>query len=416
MNDAFVGTGRLHRPLAPLVLPAVYDDVLSYEEWLSKVVARCNDLTELIETTMTNIEAEVNEMVDNRIDVHLNARLAPIQQQITQLQSDLTDAVANLNQKIDEDYNELDSKIDEKTVAIYQRITSDISTVNARITQVQNDLNQRIDNLGTESREYTDQKFLESQQEINRKIAELQIRWNTNFGELSARIDAIIKEYPRLYDPATGFKEDMQTLVYNLYKRLRYYGIEAMLYDDQELTAEEYDNECYSAIKYDTLLGRILFHDMKSMFNPFTGKYQSVRDVVGMLVRKLQWNGKTTEQYDGYEYTADEFDASTFDAYTQDTNQYYTGTTPDLKNKAYENYLLLTASLADGADVDIPVNAYYVRFEIGDKCYTIPTADVTLTIDSVGVSISSGVLSVTDGSLTNVFAVTPAKDVSELDK
>ena len=411
MNDAFVGAGRLHRPLAPLVLPAVYDDVLSYEEWLSKVVARCNELSTLIETTMDNIEEEVSGMVDARIDVHLNERLQPIQTEIAQLQSDLTTAVENLNEQIDS----LDGKIDRETASVYNRLNTQIQTVTNRISSVQSQLNGRIDNIDMDLRAYTDEKFLQSQNEINRKISELKVRINLNLAELSARIDAIIKEYPRLYDPASGFSEDMQTLIYTLYRRLRYYGLEALLYDDQELTAEEYDNESYTAIKYDTLIGRFLFKELREMFNPFTGKYESVRDVVSMLVRKLQWNGKTAGEYDGYEATAGEFDSSDFNAYEQDTNQYIETTTPDTKNKSYRNWLYV----GTGVTITVPkvvvsnANAFYT-FDNGEA-FEFPIARGTyggFVVDDT----DPDVYEITSVHNTPLYAVTRVFDVNELDK
>ena len=172
------------------------------------------------------------------------------------------------------------------------------------------------------------------------------------------------------------------------------------------------------------------------MFNPFTGKLSSLRDIVGDLVRRMQWNAKTTTEADGYEATASDFDSSTFNAYEQDTNHYLTETTPDLKNKAYENYLLLTANiLYDGSDYKVPKTATGFSVDFDSKTYRFPIGqdfdyDITIngednksvyivvdpTIFDDGWSVTFTGHNIDDNDLRNLFAITPVKDVSELDK
>lgn len=405
MNDAFVGMGRLHRPLAPLVLPAVYDDVLSYEEWLSKVVARCNELSEQIETTLAELKEEVEGIVDARVNVYLNERLAPIQNDIASIKSD----VSNLETELANSVSDLENQITDGDATLRTYINEQIASVRGYIVQVE----QRIDNLLDESKEYTDNAIDESQEELRSLIS-----------ELNDRIDAIIKEYPELYDPVTGLYEDMQTLIYNLYKRLRYFGVEAMLYDDQEFTAEEYDNKSINAVKYDTLMLKIISGELKEMFNPFTGEYESIKDVVTYLIRRLQWNGKTAGEYDDLDTTAGDFDASSFNAYEQDTNQYITEPQVDYKNKSFKNYLF--EGTVDNIDTQLSVvigdKKQLVFSEYGSPVNVITdirTGRIGLPSGAtVEMTVSNNTLVVIyDGSdSTTIYSSTDVYDVSDLDK
>lgn len=390
------------RPLAPLVLPAVYDDVLSYEEWLSKVIQRLNEINEYIDQTIGDIDTLVQQMVD--------AKSADLQNQINTLKGNLNtlrDEVealdVELNGKIDDSLQEAKDYADR---AIAQAIRG-LGDIDARITRAK----QEAINA---SKDYTDQEVERVNQLCIHRTTGVDVKIRQAVALLNKRIDDIIKEYPLIYDPATGFKEDMQTVIYNTYKALRVLAISAMLYDDQELTAQEYDDKSIPAIKYDVEMYRVLFKDLREMFNPFTGKLSSLRDVLGDVVRQLQWNAKTSSEADGYEATASEFDASTFNAYEQDTNQYLTGTTPDLKNKSYRNWLFL----GSGTTITVPdemlddSSQFAVLNDDGDITYIDTVAG---TYGDVVITYNAGVFTIT-GTDIRVYSVTRVFDVSELDK
>lgn len=390
------------KPLAPLVLPAVYDDVLSYEEWLAKVIERMNEINELVNQTLVDIENLVDDMVTER--------LANIQGQINTINGQISSIRVSLD--------ELDEKIDEEcadTLAKAKKYTDDairaLGDVDAKISAAEARLNANIYNAKNdaidESKRYTNNKTslikIQIEQSVFRQVA-----------EISARVDDIIKEYPLIYNPATGWKEDMQTVIYNIYKALRYMGITAMLYDDQEFTAEQYDDMAITAVGYDTEMYRKVFKELREMFNPFTGKLSSLRDVVGDLVRRLQWNAKTSAQADGYEATASEFDASTFNSYEQDTNQYITATTPDVKNKSYRNWLYV----GSGNSVTVPdalvdgSSQFAILDSDGDITYIDTEAG---TYGNITISYANNVYTIT-GTDIRCYVVTRVFDVSELDK
>lgn len=384
------------KPLAPLVLPAVYDDVLSYEEYLSKVIYQLNELTKYINDTMDNLYDNIDSYVDS--------------------------GVASRMQEITDKINALTVELEEKTSDLQIQVNNkaDFSYVDNKISSITNDLSElqtEIMNAIEECKEYCDHNTDGISERIDRVDAKITLEMQLEFANVNARIDNIIKEYPKLYDPATGFTEVMQDVIFNTYKALRVMAITAIKYDDQQLTAEEYDSMNIRAIKYDVEMFRLLFSDLREMFNPFTGKEESVRDVLDYLIRMLKWNAKTTGEYDGYEYTASEFDASSFNAYEQDTNQYITATTPDLKNKAYKNYELIDTEMTSGDSFLLANDMNSIQFEYEDIIYTLPyVEDAHIIISGLDVTMDERIVTLNSGTIKNVFGITDVKDVTELDK
>ena len=179
------------------------------------------------------------------------------------------------------------------------------------------------------------------------------------------------------------------------------------------------------------------------MFNPFTGEKDSIKEVVSGLVRRLQWNAKTTSEADGYEATASEFDASTFNAYEQDTNRYLTQTTPDVKNKKIQNLRYLGKAYIDGffdtgiayadaigkefvvtyayADDFTPYNMASVSFVVNTGLDETPMHIVLPNDTEVGFDIimvnDNLYLGLNTSSFDfDVYVKTDVFDVSELDK
>jgi len=394
------------KPLAPLVLPAVYDDVLSYEEWLAKVIQRMNEINELVNQTLADIDDLVEGMVTPRV--------AEIQRQVNNLSSQVTTIQGELNE-VDDKISDSCAETLNQAKRYTDRVLASLGDVNGKIAEAKNEAIKAANRF---SKDYTDKAVSSAQLKIERKVA-------NQLYEMNARIDSIIKEYPLIYNPTTGWKEDMQTVVYNLYRALRYMGITAMLYDDQQMMAEEYDDKAITAIGYDTSMYKIIFKDLREMFNPFTGKLSSLRDVLGDVIKRLQWNSKTVAEFDGYECTTDEFDMSTFNSYEQDTNHYITAPSEDLKNKAYENYLLIQSLVAYPETYEIGTSAKYLSFDFCGKNYRLPNEQLDVMLkdnndNSLFVTVySDGYVSFAGDSVEepkNLFAITPVKDVSELDK
>lgn len=408
--------GFTTRPPAPLVLPAVYDDVLSYEEWLSKVIYAINDLQDYINETMENIEEIIEQTVDNKLvpvksDISaIKVRLNTIDTKIEQIDADIKKtydrSVAYTNQETKKIYKKYDVIVDniQKLLATYrQQLEHALEDVE---TSLENQIREKDLWTLKEAKRYTHHVIGVNNNKIYAEIE-----------KLSEHIDEVIKEYPELYDPATGRMEHMQDLVYNMYRALRTFGIPAMLYDDQLITAEEFDGMGLGAQEYDTSMVWRLWHNFKCMFNPVTGKQESLADIVNFLFTTLRWNGKTVKEFDDYQATAEQLENSTYNAWEQDNSKYYTQPAVDEKNKAYRNWQLVAQDPEGITTVDITgkdYSEYSVVFG-EDGMFTFPAADGTYVAPNTStITIANNSITFT-GSPIILYGVNYVTDITELD-
>ena len=309
-------------PLAPLVLPAVYDDVLSYEEWLAKVVQRCNELSDYITETLEYFNVHIEDIVDARIKAQLK---------------DITD-------KYDKAISDLNARVDD--------VSAQIDGINNRLTQLDEKIDRRFNNL----KKYIDDKlleilanfnhdiyefFLQCKRYTDNKVNEERIYRRADINEINARLDSYIREFPLVYCPPIGNYTDVESSIVYCWNSLRYFALTAGEYDAFEYTCVEFADLALTALEYDLYGAEILKDSIKQMFNPFTGKNENIRDVVNYIAMLLKYNAKTATEYDGYGFTASEFDASDFNAYRQDSDKYYETPDEDKKNKFYKSYLMV---------------------------------------------------------------------------
>lgn len=303
-------------PLAPLVLPAVYDDVLSYEEWLSKVIYQLNGLQKYVDDQLSDVEALVQTDIDK-----LSAELkAYIDKSI----KDINEALDGLEKRVDN----LDGKIDEETARIIRYVDAKAREIEEKLLALEIRFEARVYDFFLMNKQYTDTK-------VNRE----RIERRADIKLLSDRLDNFQKEFPLVYCPARGLYETVQEAIVDTWDSLRYYGLTAGDYDGLELTAQAYTDLLLTAFEYDVYGAFILKDQLREMFNPFTGQHETVRNVVTYIANLLKWNGKTASEYDGYQYTAEEFDGSTYTAYPQDTSKYWTRPEVDFKNRFYKSYM-----------------------------------------------------------------------------
>ena len=303
-------------PLAPLVLPAVYDDVLSYEEWLSKVIYQLNELQKYVDDQLSDVEALVQADIDK-----LSAEL---KQYIDNSINAINIAIDSLNERVDA----LDHKIDDETARLIRYIDAKAREIEDKLIALEVRVEGKIYEFFLLNKRYADDKY--NRERLERR-ADIKL--------INDRLDALQKEFPLVYCPAVGRYETVQEAIVDVWDSLRYFGLTAADYDSFEFTAEAYANLILTAFEYDVYGAFILKDHLREMFNPFTGKNENVRDVVTYIANMLKWNGKTASEYDGYEYTASEFDDSTYTAYPQDTSKYWTRPEVDFKNRFYKSYM-----------------------------------------------------------------------------
>lgn len=411
-HDLFAG-----KKFAPLVLPAVYDDVLSYEEWLSKVIYRINELQEYIDDTMENIEQIIDQTVTNKI--------APVKADITAIQGRLTTidkTLADLDQSIKSSLKKAKEYADTLNNKTNQKFDKSISDLQKTVAQYYANLqaaDETLKNALTVAYQEADVETLKEAKRYTHHI--IGVNNNKIFAtidELSRRVDDILNEYPELYDPATGKNEHMQELVYNMYRALRTFGIPSMLYDDQLLTAEEYDAMGLDSQVYDTAMIWRLWYRFKFMFNPVTGKQDSLANIINFLFTQLRWNGKTVDEFEAYQATVDELDNSDYTVWQQDNSKYYTTPLKNTKDKGYKNYVLLAQDPDGIQSVDFS-DRDLVEIMIGygaDGFFSIPASDGTYAApNGDSITIEDKVITFTTSPVI-VYGMNYATDITELDK
>ena len=382
IKNAFLNGFR--PPLAPLVLPAVYDDVLSYEEWLAKVVARCNELSEYITETLEYFNTHIEDVVDARIKAQMDALIARYDKQIADLNALCKDLRADLTA--------LDNKVDALDAKLERRLASMIAYIDEKLLEIQTKFNGDVYEFYLDCKRYTDDKV--NAERIYRRA---------DINAINHRLDSYIREFPLIYCPPMANYTDVETAVVQVWNSLRYFGLTAGEYDAFNYTCDEFYDLLLTAIEYDLYGAWILKDSIKQMFNAFTGKHENVRDVVNYIAKLLKYNAKTAGEYDGYGFTAGEFDASDFDAYTQDSNKYYKTPAEDTKNKFYKSYLMVY-EYDTPAD---PQNAFTFTFDAsnykGLSILASPSAtDPAERIDVDGL----GTFALTNDSGVRTFSIT----------
>lgn len=388
--------GWFRGPLAPLVLPAVYDDVLSYEEWLSKVVARCNELSDYIAETIGDIE--------NLIKINVKAELAALE---NKYDKEIADIHVILN-RLQEDLDAVNGRIDRLDAKVDRNFQTLLSYVDEKILALKANFNQEIYDFYLRCKEYTDTKV--NAERLYRRA---------DIKGLNDRLDQYVREWPLVYCPPLGRYTDVEHSIVECWDSLRYFCLTAGEYDEFNFTCDEFADLLMTAFEYDVWSGYLLRNSIKEMFNPFTGKRENIRDVINYIAMLLKYNAKTASEYDGYNFTAAEFDASTFNAYAQDTNKYYTEPTDDTKNKFYKSFLMVYEAdgqvLQEQAAFTFTFDAAGYKGLSFDVAGSGTTAAERITLDGLGtfaVSNAAGVRTITIASANNTITVTVSDNVT----
>lgn len=371
----------------PLVLPTIYDDTLSYEEHLSKVIYRMNELTKFVEQQLT----DVDDYVDKKVS-ELSSELTTIVQNVVvetnKIVTDLDKKVEAYNKELTSEVKTTNEKIDKKYQDAIDYVNTQVKVINATIKEIEVKLINAISEAEKRGMVYTN-----TQVELER------IERATAIQSLNKRIDNLSKEYPLVFDPISGQKETIDVVIKDLYNGLRVLGLSAIRYDSLELTAEEYDALKLTAYMYDVYGASVFEEDLNTMFNPFTGVKENVKSVVLKICDLLRFNAKNATEYDSFQFTADDFDKSSYDAITQDLDRQYTYNPTDYLNNTFISNTLLWVGSEDNTPQNISIDSSYGRYLIkyknfdgGYAFYEFGVDDVNRGIELISIDNSNGVV------------------------
>lgn len=174
----------------------------------------------------------------------------------------------------------------------------------------------------------TDQATFKAQ--INAQFAELlnELETYKNYQQeyLEARLQQFLDNLPDytqilVINPVRGYMTTVQQAIDDLYDTaVRYDALTAQEYDSAGLTAQRYDDMDLTSQEYD-LYGRnyiAVTDKLTWMYNPFTGVYSPVREVVKQLAELHRTGAITAQAYDLLALSAEEYDDKEITAYNYD--------------------------------------------------------------------------------------------------
>ena len=187
------------------ILPAVYDESLSYMEGLAKLTFKLNE-------TITSVNA-----LNDNVSV-LNDSVVEIDQRVTTMENTLD----NFLSEIEKEFEELTEKYDAEIDAKLAQVDEELEDVDRRVTALERSI---------------DAKFAEFEARINETIRELTILVNSeinlirklysSFEEemkiyVQEKIDEALSQIPDLtniyvIDPTTGELAKVQTAIHNVF-------------------------------------------------------------------------------------------------------------------------------------------------------------------------------------------------------
>lgn len=254
-------------------LPSTYQESLSYLEKLELLYCKINEICEFI----NNISLDFD-----KIDKLIEEKFNELKQYV-----DLNDEML---------YNYVDNKIEKS------KNYSD-HKINIAVNELKSLINEKVMFLI----DYTENSNLILKNEL---LDELQ--------ELKNQIDDIIIKGINIYDPTTGLYNNIQDVIYNMYKYLRYYGITALDFDNLGLSCKDFEDKNLTARNFDLYSKeKLLINFNHYMFSPFSGKITSFSEVINELAN-FHKTPISTIEFDNLQLSSNEFDDKNISAYDFD--------------------------------------------------------------------------------------------------
>lgn len=179
-------------------IPLAFDESLSYLEQLYAILHKLNELIGIVRT-----HSDLLEQLGDEIDT-INTQIDSINEELKTYEESITSYV--------------DNSIENMTTLLSESLS-----------RTYNDMLSLVDNLT----KITDIKLEKLAQELRKEIQDIQA--------------GLIN----IYDPTTGLLSPIDTVIDNMWSKLRYEAITCEEYDSLELTAQEYDNKEITAQMFD---------------------------------------------------------------------------------------------------------------------------------------------------------------------
>ena len=259
------------------VLPAVYDDSLSYYEQLCRIKYKLNEVIKNLNDLEENLPSYVKQAID--------------------------EALGGWEERMEEQFAEQ----------------------NARIAAAEKKIDDSLDDMQAQ----LDAAIREMEQTINAQLNALYLILvngiNANRAYIDSQISLLKAEFPDLstvyvISPVDGQLVKIQDCVNDMYNVLRYGALTAAQYDALQLTAKEYDDKNLTAFTYDMygLCELWSYLNVHRMHSVTTGEIVAIPAGVYQLADYVRENGITATAYDTLSLTASGYDGKAVTAYNYD--------------------------------------------------------------------------------------------------
>lgn len=239
------------------VLPAVYDESMSYYEVLCKAVQKMNDII----VTINSFQADYEGYTDTQAAI----------------------------------LKEYADGQDEKIIAI----------INEQISTLENELQTQVKQV----------------YETIGKTDETTRGWVMyELDKVYKYIVKYFTDTMQLYNPTNGELESLGKVINDIYDALRYFGITAADFYKLELNAYDYDAKMIYAKEYDLYAYEKLVKSPDFyMFSPFDGSYMYYQDIIYQLASLHASSPISATQYDAKGITTTAFVTYNMTAFDYDT-------------------------------------------------------------------------------------------------
>lgn len=316
------------RPIPSFTLPAVYNDVMSYEQQIGWLTKNFEELVSYVSDTLKDIDVYINASVENKftnLAIDIRKELADVKNELIDTQKGFSDLEKDVSIFKKEVLDMIEKETKDQKEYIDSAIRDQNINIEKKLIEIELDLYAYVGNVRKEMRAYSE--MLVKAEEVERVNA---------VDNLQKQIDELFFESPKVFNiwqiRTTSLGEWMKDEWY--YNRPSALTVDQ--YDSLGMTVEEIDALNMTTAEHDTATWYKMFFPIyqkmaeemvkkaTEMFSPYSGEKEHVRDVIVKLFSNVNINGKNTEEYDANMPTVEEFDDSSFNTFEQDTNKSYT--------------------------------------------------------------------------------------------
>lgn len=226
---------KLHK-----VLPAVYDESLSYLEQLAKLTYKVNETIDATNTLNDNVEA-LNDSVNE-----LNDRVTAVEGEIDGFEAEINKRIAELELALKQQINVAITDMQKQVDTKLGEVDGKISELDRRVTEMEEYVRTTLDNLIRQFQELI-------QTEID-KINELYQSFEDEMRKYVVdTVNELIADIPDLttiyvIDPTTGKLAKVQDALIHVFEFNLYYALTCDEYNKLQLTCDDITHIVYKSI------------------------------------------------------------------------------------------------------------------------------------------------------------------------